>query len=81
MTGVDFEKRAHSRARGRLWDDENLATFLRSEDNRNIYFTQTVAAGYCDWRQAQPRSGLPPMRVCCLTPGRTAGPVRLRAYA
>ena len=28
MTGVGFEKRAHSRARGRLWDDENLETFL-----------------------------------------------------
>ena len=42
MTGVDFEKRAHSRARGRLWDDENLETFLRSEDNRNIYFTQIL---------------------------------------
>jgi len=42
MTGVDFEKRAHSRARGRLWDDENLATFLRSEDNRNIYFAQIL---------------------------------------
>ncbi len=42
MTGVDFEKRAHSRVRGRLWDDENLATFLRSEDNRNIYFAQIL---------------------------------------
>ena len=42
MTGVDFEKRAHSRASGCLWDDENLATFLRSEDNRNIYFTQIL---------------------------------------
>ena len=42
MTSVDFEKRAHSRARWRLWDDENLATFLRSEDNRNIYFTQIL---------------------------------------
>ncbi len=42
MTGVGFEKRAHSRARGRLWDDENLATCLRSEDNRNIYFAQIL---------------------------------------
>jgi len=43
MITADFERRAHSRACGILpLRDENLAIFLRVENNNNIFFAQIL---------------------------------------